>query len=56
MSTDHSDRDGMFALVFSIGFVFLFMLYIVFVQPGVKIDANVKEPAAAAAPAAEVAK
>ncbi len=52
MSQDHSDREGMFTFVFSIGFVFLFMIYISFIHPGVTIDAQ-PEPAATqeAAPA-----
>ena len=46
------NRGGMIAFIFSMGFVFLFFIYIVFVHPGVDLKENVQDPAASLAAAA----
>lgn len=45
------NRGGMIAFIFSMGFVSLFFIYIVFIHPGVDLKENVQDPAASLAAA-----
>lgn len=46
-SNEQYNRGGMIAFIFSMVFVFLFFIYIVFIHPGVNLDEKVVDPAAA---------
>lgn len=43
-SSDPSNRGGFIAFLFSMGFVFVFMLYLVTIHPGVNLDEKVVDP------------
>ena len=53
---DPSEKGGYHALIFSMVFTVLFMIYIVFLHPGVNLDRKaIEEKANQAAPAAPAA-
>lgn len=46
-SSGHSDnynRGGLFAFLFSMGFVFLFFVYIIAIHPGIDLKENIQDP------------
>lgn len=52
---DPSEKGGYYALIFSMAFTVLFMIYISFLHPGISIDRQgIEEKANQAAPAAPV--
>jgi hypothetical protein len=54
---DPSEKGGYYALIFSMTFTVLFMIYIAFLHPGVSIDRQaIEEKANQAAPAAAPAE
>jgi mono/diheme cytochrome c family protein len=45
-NSDHHNKSGLWSFIFSMAFVFVFMIYLVVIHPGVKIDEKVIDPKA----------
>ena len=48
-NNDYHNQFGLFAFLGSMGFVFLFFFYIVFINKGVTLDEKISDPAPAGA-------
>lgn len=46
---DEHNHGGMLAFLFSMGFVFIFFIYIVAIHPGVNLNENIRDPEVAGA-------
>lgn len=45
-NTDHYNRSGMLAFLFSMVFVFVFFIYIVAIHPGIDLEEDLRDPSA----------
>jgi mono/diheme cytochrome c family protein len=55
MNQDHHNQGGLFALLGSMAFVFVFFFYIVFINKGPDLDEKVSDPAPVGAPKFDLA-